>query len=99
MRAGARELAFVDDQILVADRSSLEIALEDFARASRVARLRGERCPGDMRRHPVMRHGAPRMIVRRRLREPYIARISRELAALQRPDNCIAVADFSARGI
>src|SRR5207253_1934962 len=67
MRPGARELSFVDDQILVADRPALEIALEDFARASRVARLCGKRCPGDMGCHPMVRHGAPRMIVRRRL--------------------------------
>ena len=44
MRAGAGELAAVDDQILVADRPALEIAFEDFARAGRIARLRGERC-------------------------------------------------------
>src|SRR5580704_2331365 len=42
MRAGTRELAFVDDQILVADRPALEIAFQDFARAGRVARLRGK---------------------------------------------------------
>ncbi len=33
MRAGARELAFVDDQILVTDRPAFEPAFQDFARS------------------------------------------------------------------
>ncbi len=46
VRAGAGELAAVDDQVLLADRPAVEPALEDLARAGRVARLRGEAtCP------------------------------------------------------
>src|SRR5208283_160759 len=95
--AGARELALIDDQIFVADGPALEIALQDFARAGRVTRLRGERRAGDMRRHAMMRHAAPRMVLRCWLREPDIARIAGELAAFERPHDGIAVADFSAR--
>ena len=34
-----------------------------------------------MRRHAVMGHGPPGMILRRRLREPHVAGIARQLAA------------------
>ncbi len=68
MRAGARELAALHDQVLVADRPVLEEAFQDLARARRVARLRRERGARDVRRHAVMRHGPPWMILRRGLR-------------------------------
>ena len=99
MRASARELALIDDQIFVADWPALEIALQDFARAGRVTRLRGKRRAGDMRRHAMMRHAAPRMVLRRWLREPDIARIAGKLTAFERPHDGIAVADFSARRV
>ena len=76
-----------------------EIAFEDLARAGGVARLRRQRGAGDVRRHAVMRHGAPGMVLRRRLREPDVAGIARELAALQRADDGVAVADLAARGV
>ena len=44
---------------------SVEQALEDLARPGRVARLRRQGGPGDVRRHAVMRHGPPRMVGRR----------------------------------
>jgi len=52
-----------------------------------------------MRRHAMMRHAAPRMVLRRWLRKPDIARIAGKLAAFERPHDGIAVADFSARRV
>src|SRR5262245_9839532 len=94
MRAGARELALVDDQVLRADRLLSEVALEDLARARRVARLRRKRAARDMRGHAVMGHRAPRMIFGRRLREPDVARVTRELPALECTHDRVAVADL-----
>src|SRR5262249_14388035 len=87
MRARAGELALVNDEILGADRLLGEIALEDLASAGGIARLRRQRAARDMRGHAVMRHGAPGMIARRRLREPHVAGIASELAALERAHN------------
>ena len=44
----------------------------------------------------IVRHG---WSLRRRLREPHVARVSGELAALQRPHDGVAIADFAARGV
>src|SRR6185312_5116780 len=96
MGADAGELAFVDDQVLGANRLLGEIALEDLARARGVAGLCRERASRDMRGHAVMRHGAPGMVLWRRLREPDVAGIARELPALQRADDGVAVADLAA---
>ncbi len=79
VRASTRESAVLHDQILVADRTALEVTLEDFPRARSIARLRRQAGAGDMRRHAMMGHRAPRMILRRRLREPHISGITREL--------------------
>src|ERR1700710_769240 len=49
-----------------------------------------------MRRHALMRHGAPRMIARSRLREPDIACIACELAGFQRTYNGVAIHDLPA---
>ncbi len=59
--AGASELATVDDQILVSDRSTLKPAFEDFARAGSIPSLRGQRRAGDVRGHAVVRHAPPSM--------------------------------------
>ena len=74
----------------------VEIALEDLAGAGGVARLRRQRAAGDMRRHAVMGHGAPWMILGRRLREPDVAGIACELAALEGAHDGVAVADLAA---
>ena len=81
------------------DRLAGEIALEDLACAGRVTRLRRQRRPGNVRSHAVMRHRPPRMVLRRRLREPDVAGISGELAALERADDGIAVAQLAARRV
>src|SRR3984957_10340402 len=52
-----------------------------------------------MRRHAVMGHCAPRMAFRSGLREPDVAGIASELAAFERADDGVAVADFAARGV
>jgi hypothetical protein len=74
-------------------------AFENLARAGGVARLRRQRGAGNVRRHAVMRHGPPRMVFRRRLRKPHIAGIAGELAAFQRANNGVAIADLGAGGI
>src|ERR1700691_2048303 len=85
--ARAGELAAVDDEIFLPDRSALEPAFENLARARRVARLRRERGAGNVGRHAVVRHGAPRMVLRRRLRETHVSRVSGKLAAFERANN------------
>ena len=87
------------NQILVADGLAGEIALENFARAGCIAGLRRERRARDVRGHPVMRHRPPRMVLRRRLREPDVTGISGELAALKSANNGIAVAYLATRGV
>lgn len=52
-----------------------------------------------MRRHAVMGHRAPRMVLGRRLREPNVTGIAGELAAFERPCDGIAIADLAARGV
>src|SRR5580692_6635649 len=52
-----------------------------------------------MRRHAMMRHCAPGMVFRRGLREPDVAGIASELAALEGADDGVAVADFATRGV
>src|SRR5271157_3058295 len=52
-----------------------------------------------MRRHSMMRHGPPGMIIGRRLRKPYVARVACELTAFEGPDDCVAIANLAARGV
>src|SRR5262245_18739390 len=99
MRADAGELAALNDEILVADRLVGEVALQDLSDACRVPCLGRERGAGDMRRHAVMRHGAPGMILGCGLREPDVAGIACELSALQRAHDRIPIAELTAGGI
>src|SRR5665809_18526 len=99
MSADAGELTLVHHQIFGADGLIGEIALENLARAGGIACLSRERATRNMRRHAVMRHGAPGVVLRCRLREPHVARITRELAAFQRPDDGIAIDDLAARRV
>ena len=46
-----------------------------------------------------MRHGTPRMIARRRLREPNVSRIARELATFERAHDSITIANLAARRV
>ena len=52
-----------------------------------------------MRRHAVVRHRAPRVVPRRRLREPDVSGVARELSAFERPHDRVAIADLAARGV
>src|SRR5271165_4331641 len=52
-----------------------------------------------MRRHSVMRHGPPGMILRWRLWEPYVACVACELAAFEGPNDCVAIANLAAGGV
>ena len=72
MRAACSgELAAVDDEIFITDRSALEPAFENLACSRCVPRLRRKRSSGDVGRHAMVRHGPPRMdILRRWLGEP-----------------------------
>ena len=86
VRAGARKAASLHDQVLLPDRPSVQPALEDFADSRGVPCLRGERRPGRVRRHGVVGHRPPWVVVGSGLREPDVAGVSRELSALQRPE-------------
>src|SRR5579859_7352388 len=77
MGAHAGQLAALDDQIFVPDGALIEIAFEDLTHAGGITGLGRQRGARDMRGHAVMRHGAPGMILRRRLREPDVAGIAR----------------------
>src|SRR5262245_20272137 len=99
MRTRAGELSSVHDQILLANRPPLEPAFKDLADAGGITSLSRQRAPRNMWCHPVMRHRASRMVPRRRLREPNVARISRELPAVQGTDDGVAIADLAARRI
>ena len=95
MCARARQLAAVNDKIFVPNRSLLEPAFENLARAGGVTRLRRKRGPGNVRRHAVVGHRAPRVILRRRLREPDVSGVARELSAFERPHDRVAIADLA----
>src|SRR5215469_1750287 len=70
MGADTRKHAALYDKIFIADRLACKITFKDLAHASGIARLRGERRSGDMRRHAVVRHRPPRMVFRSWLRKP-----------------------------
>src|SRR5262249_56204989 len=96
VRVGSRpgERAPGNDQVLVANWPVLEPALEDLARPGRIAGLRGQRGAGDVRGHAVVRHRAPRVIGRSRLREPYVARVAGEAAARAGPRHPVGAPDL-----
>src|SRR4029077_12549680 len=98
MGTRAGELALIYDEIFGADWLTREVALENLARASCVACLRRQRAARDMRRHAVVRHGTPGMILGRGLWEPDVARIARKLSAFERPHDRVAVANLTAGG-
>ena len=75
--AGAGQSATGHDQVLVADGFVGEEVFEDFTGAGSVAGLGGQRGARDVRGHGVVRHAAPRVVGRRRLRVPHIARRNR----------------------
>src|SRR6516165_10665082 len=52
-----------------------------------------------MRRHTVMRHGAPGMVARRRLWEPHVSGIARELATFERAHDSITITNLPARRV
>jgi hypothetical protein len=52
-----------------------------------------------MWRHAVMGHRSPGMILRCRLREPDVARITRELPTLQGTNDSIAITNLAARRV
>ena len=99
VRAGAGELAGLHDQVLLADRAALEPALEDLARARRITGLRREARPRYVRRHSMVRHRPPGVVLRGRLREPHVTCVARELSALARPRDGVPVADLPPRGV
>src|SRR5215468_3702175 len=99
MSAGSSKLALVDDQIFGPNGLAREVAFENLARAGRIASLGRERAARNVRRHAMVRHGPPRMVLCWRLRKPNVTRIAGELAALQGPHDRIAVDDLGSGGI
>ena len=99
MRARARQLSAVHDEVFVADGAFFELALQNFTRARSVTRLRGK---AGARKCAASCRGAAwcaRMILRRRLREPHVAGIASKLSAFQRTDDGVAIADFAAGSV
>ena len=60
--ADAGEFPFISDEVFIADGSTVEEALENFANPCGVAVLGGEGRPGDVGRHRIIRHRPPGMI-------------------------------------
>src|ERR1700680_4775521 len=52
-----------------------------------------------MRRHSMMRHSAPGMILGRRLRKPYVPCVACELTAFEGPDERVAITDLTSGGV
>src|ERR1041384_5077729 len=94
MRRRPRQLSAGNDEILFPDGPVLEPAFQDLAHASGVTCLGRETRTRHMGRHSVVRHGSPWVILGRRLRKPDIPRIARELSALQRPRDRLAITDL-----
>src|SRR6202042_463044 len=99
MRSGTGELSAVDDEIFIANWSPVEPTFKDLAGAAGVARLSREAGSGNVRRHAVMRHRAPGMILRCRLRIPDVAGVAGELSALKGSDDGVAIANQAARRV
>src|ERR1700722_14831838 len=99
MRSGAGKLAAIDDEVFVAQRPFLKPAFENLSSSRRIARLRGQRGSRGVRRHAVMWHCPPGVILRRGLRKPDIPCVARKLSGFQRIYNRIAIADLAAGGI
>src|SRR5262245_48076036 len=93
------ELAALDDQVLLANRLPLEVALEDLSRPRGVAGLRREARSRGMWGHAVPGHRPPGVVLRRRLGEPDVACVAGELPRLQRTHDRVPVADLGARGV
>src|ERR1700678_162223 len=98
MRARSGELAAVDDQIFITDRSALEPAFENLACPRRVPGLRRKRSSGDVGRHAMVWHGPPGMVLRRWLGEPHVSGVAAKLAAFESADDGVSIADLAARG-
>src|SRR5258708_4385239 len=90
------KLSFLDNKILRLNGPFGKPAFQNFTDTRSVTCLRRKRRASHMRRHAVMGHCPPRMILRGWLRKPDIARIARKLPAFECTDNCILVADFGA---
>src|SRR5664279_5674366 len=99
MGAGAGELAAIDDQVLLADRALVEPAFEDLARTGGVARLRRQRGAGYVRRHAVVGHCPPGMVLWRWLGEPDVAGVAGKLTRAERGGDVVAVGDLAARRV
>jgi hypothetical protein len=99
MRARSGELAAVDDEIFITDRSALEPAFENLACSRCVPRLRRKRSSRDVGRHAMVRHGPPGMVTRRWLREPHVSGVAAKLVAFESADDRVAIADLAARGV
>ena len=85
-------------------RLPLEVVLEDLPRALSIARLRVERRARVVRDHPVpaaerVLHVPPRVVLRRGLHVPDVARVAVELPGLERGGDVLGVADRAARGV
>ncbi len=81
-----------------------EVVLDDLLRARSIPRLRVERRARVVRRHAVaaperVLRVPPRVVARRGLDVPHVARVPGELPGLERRGDVLGVADRAARGV
>ena len=93
-----------DDDVRRLLRPALEVVLKDLFRARRIARLRVERRARVVWHHAVpaaqrVLHVPPRVVLRRGLHVPHVARVAAELPGLERGGDVCGVADRAARGV
>src|SRR5664280_1819092 len=99
MGSRAGQPAAIHDEVFFADWTPVKPAFQNLSSARCVPCLRRQRGTRHVWRHSLVRHSAPGMIARRRLREPHIAGIAGKLSALECPYDRITIADLSPRSI
>src|SRR5665811_1463704 len=99
MRSDASQLATLHDQVLIANWTAFEVTFQNFTGTGRITGLRRQAGTRNVRRHAMIWHGAPRMVLRCGLWEPDIARITGQLTTFQRANHSIAVSQFAASGV
>eukprot|EP00050_Salpingoeca_kvevrii_P005681 m.285082 g.285082 ORF g.285082 m.285082 type:complete len:437 (+) comp11291_c0_seq1:127-1437(+) len=97
--ADTSELAVHGNDVVLVVGLAIEEALEDLADAGSVAGLGREGRAGDVGRHGVVGHGAPGMVLGRRLGEPDIAGVASKVTRLEGSGNGVLVADLAASSV
>src|ERR671918_2559236 len=73
MPSRSGQVAASGNQVFLTNRATLKPTFQDLAHPSRITCLGGQTRSGHMRRHPMVRHGPPGVILWGWLGKPYIA--------------------------